>query len=429
MRTHKAGPAAARIGIWRGTGGAALLVLTALNFVNYIDRSVLFAVQPLIQQEFRRSDAEFGLLTSAFFIFYMCTAPFIGPLADRYPRRLIMIAGAVLWSGATLLTAITYDFRTLLIRHTVVGIGEATFVTIAPAYISDFFSEEHRGRVLSIFYLAIPAGTALGYLVGGYLGGHYGWRAPFYVGAIPGFLLAMLLLALPEPARGSADRLGGSLERDTFLGLWRNKAFWTCSLGMAMLTFAIGGMQVWMPTFLFRVRGIPLADANRVFGLMTLASGIVATLLGGWLGDALLRFTRGAYYLVSAVGMAVTLPAIVVGVSISGKGMYPAIFVAEFFLLLNTAPLNAALVNSVSGRIRATAIAVNLFTIHILGRRLFAHADGLHLRSQQSARGVSGGFGRGRCFRRHSVLRHAICSRAECGGKGTVISRSFSDPP
>jgi MFS family permease len=367
MPASNAGASAPPFSIWRGAGGAALLVLTALNFVNYIDRSVLFAVQPLVQHEFQRSDAEFGLLTSAFFIFYMCTAPLIGPLADRYPRRLIMVAGAVLWSGATLLTAITYDFRTLLIRHTVVGIGEATFVTIAPAYIADFFSEQHRGRVLSIFYLAIPAGTALGYLLGGYLGGYYGWRAPFYVGAIPGFLLAMLLLALPEPVRGSADHIGGSFERDTFLGLWRNKAFWTCSLGMAMLTFAIGGMQVWMPTFLFRVRGIPLADANRVFGLMTLASGIFATLLGGWLGDALLRFTRGAYYLVSAVGMAVTLPAIIVGVSITGKGMYPAIFVAEFFLLLNTAPLNAALVNSVSGRIRATAIAVNLFTIHLLG--------------------------------------------------------------
>jgi MFS family permease len=170
MRTDNAA-APASPGIWRGAAGAALLILTALNFINYIDRSVLFAVQPLIQQEFQRGDAEFGLLTSVFFIFYMCTAPFIGPLADRYPRRLIMAAGAAVWSGATLLTAVTYNFTELLIRHTVVGIGEATFVTIAPAYIADFFPEHHRGRVLSIFYLAIPAGTALGYLLGGYSAG------------------------------------------------------------------------------------------------------------------------------------------------------------------------------------------------------------------------------------------------------------------
>ena len=346
---------------------AALIILTALNFVNYIDRSVLFAVQPLIQHEFPRDDAAFGLLTSAFFIFYMCTAPLIGPLADRYPRRMIMICGAIVWSAATLLTAVTYDFRTLLIRHTLVGVGEATFVTIAPAYIADFYGEQHRGRVLSVFYLAIPAGTAIGYLLGGYLGSHYGWRAPFYVGAIPGFVLAMLMFALPEPERGRADRIAGSIERNTLAGLWHNRAFWTCSLGMAMLTFTVGGMQVWMPTFLVRMRGVPLADANRTFGLMTLACGILATLIGGWLGDRMLRYTRGGYYLVCAVASVVTLPAILVAVTATGAAMYPAIFVAEFFLLINTAPLNAALVNSVSATIRATAIAVNLFTIHLLG--------------------------------------------------------------
>ena len=350
-----------------GPGLWALIILTALNFVNYIDRSVLFAVQPLIQHEFPRDDAAFGLLTSAFFIFYMCTAPLIGPLADRYPRRLIMIVGAIVWSASTLLTAVTYDFHTLLIRHTLVGVGEATFVTIAPAYIADFYGEEQRGRVLSIFYLAIPAGTAIGYLLGGYLGTRYGWRAPFYVGAIPGFVLALLMFALPEPERGRADRIAGSFERNTLAGLWHNRAFWTCSLGMAMLTFAVGGMQVWMPTFLVRMRGVPLADANRTFGLMTLASGILATLIGGWLGDRMLRYTRGGYYLVSAVASLVTLPAIVLAVTLTGRAMYPAIFVAEFFLLINTAPLNAALVNSVSATIRATAIAVNLFTIHLLG--------------------------------------------------------------
>jgi sugar phosphate permease len=115
------------------------------------------------------------------------------------------------------------------------------------------------------------------------------------------------------------------------------------------------------------MRGVPLAEANRTFGLMTLVSGVLATLLGGWLGDLMLRYTRGGYYLVSAVATAVTLPAIAIAVSVTGAWMYPAIFVAEFFLLANTAPLNAALVNSVSARIRATAIAVNLFTIHLLG--------------------------------------------------------------
>lgn len=361
--------------------GLALFVLTALNFVNYIDRSVLFAVQPLVQAEFPGGDvsllgftwrfsgvdAKFGVLTSAFFFCYMFTAPIAGMLADRTQRRVIMIVGALIWSGATLLTAVTHSFETLLIRHTVVGLGEATFVTIAPAFLSDLFPEHRRARVLSVFYLAIPVGTAMGYLVGGYLGERYGWRHPFYIAALPGFVLALLLFLVPEPVRGAQDSVKETLERGTLMGLMRNKAFWTCSLGMAMMTFTVGGMQVWMPTFLSRMRGVPLLHANQVFGTMTVVSGLLATLAGGWLGDRAIRYHKGGYYLISAIGMLLALPGIVVGVFFVGKAMYPAIFIGEFFILLNTAPLNAALVNSVGAHIRATAVAVNLFTIHLLG--------------------------------------------------------------
>lgn len=345
----------------------ALVLLTSLNFFNYIDRSVLFAVQPLVQAEFHRSDAEFGLLTTAFFWCYMVAAPLTGPLADRFSRRSIMVVGGVLWSVLTLLTAVTYDFRTLLIRHTLVGIGEATFSTIAPAFLADMFPENRRGRVLSIFYLALPMGTAMGYLLGGYIGSHFGWRAPFLVAALPGFVLALGLLWIPEPVRGAQDHIRPSLERTTLAGLARNKAFWSATLGMAMMVFTVGGFQVWMPTFLWRVRGVPLKDANLIFGLMTLVAGLLATLAGGWLGDRYLSRHRGAYYIVSGAGMALALPMIVVAVFHPGWAMYPAIFIGEFLLLLNTAPLNAAMVNAVGAKIRVTAIAINVFTIHLLG--------------------------------------------------------------
>ena len=347
--------------------GWALFILTALNFVNYIDRSVLFAVQPLIQAEFHRSDAEFGFLTSAFIICYMCTAPFIGPLADRFDRRRIMVIGALIWSGATLLTAITHTFEMLFIRHLIVGVGEATFVTIAPAFISDMYPEHRRGRIMSIFASALPVGTAMGYIVGGHLGLAYGWRHAFLIASIPGFILAVMLMFVEEPKRGAQDHLKDSVERGTIFGLLKNGAFWSCTIGMAMMTFAIGGMQVWMPTFLTRVRNVPLDKANFIFGGMTLASGFLATFVGGWLGDYLLKYTKGAYYLVSGVGMALAVPAIYLAITYTGSAMYPAIFLAEFFVLLNTAPLNAALVNSVSARIRSTAVAVNIFVLHILG--------------------------------------------------------------
>src|SRR5258706_1972342 len=133
----------------------ALVILTALNFFNYIDRSVLFAVEPLVQQEFHRSDRDFGLLTSSFFFCYMIAAPFMGWLADRYPRRLIIALGALLWSSATLLTAVTHNFTELLVRHTLVGIGEASFVIIAPALLADLFGEDRRRTILSTF--SIPS--------------------------------------------------------------------------------------------------------------------------------------------------------------------------------------------------------------------------------------------------------------------------------
>jgi MFS family permease len=348
----------------------ALALLTALNLLNYIDRSVLNAVQPLIQGEFHVSDAQIGRLTTVFLIFYTLAAPVMGPLADRHSRRLIIALGAFAWSGITLLTAFVHSYDSLLIRHTLVGVGEASFVTISPTFVADLFPESKRGRVLGVFYLAIPVGFALGYPIGGYFGTHYGWRTPFYMAGLPGFLLAALMLFVPEPERGRFDSLPETAARGTIRGLTRNPAFLTATLGMAMMTFAQGGLLVWMPTFLSRMRGYSLLHANQLFGLIIAVDGTIAALLGGWLGDRLLRRTKGAYYLVSAASMGLGIPAMAIALFSHSAAMVPGIVVAGFLLLLNTAPLNAAIINSVGAHIRATAIAVNLFVIHFLGDAL-----------------------------------------------------------
>jgi multidrug resistance protein len=345
----------------------ALILLTALNLLNYIDRSVLFAVQPLVQAEFHLSNAQVGYLTSAFLGFFILAAPLTGPFADRYSRKLIIVVGAIFWSALTLLTAVTHNYWELLVRHTLVGVGEATFSTISPTFVADLFPEEKRGRILGVFYLAIPVGTALGYLLGGKLGTQFGWRFPFYIAAAPGFVLALAVAFLPEPERGRFDSVKETRERGTILGLARNPAFWTATLGMAAMTFSLGGIQVWMPTFLIRLRGYSLEAANYAFGIIVVFDGVVASLLGGWLGDRLLRRTKAAYYLVSAASMALGVPVMVVALFTRSKAMLPAIAIAAFFLLLNTSPLNAAVINSVGAHIRATAIAVEIFFIHILG--------------------------------------------------------------
>src|SRR5262249_43014612 len=158
-----------------------------------------------------------GFLTTAFLGFYMVAAPFVGPLADRYSRKLIIAAGAIFWSGLTLLTAVTHTYTELLVRHTLVGVGAATCVTIAHTFVAELFHENVRGRILGIFYLAIPVGSAGGFLLGGYLSENHGWRFPFYIAAAPGFVLAIIVLFLKEPPRGQFDSLKETPERGTVL--------------------------------------------------------------------------------------------------------------------------------------------------------------------------------------------------------------------
>jgi hypothetical protein len=173
---------------------------------------------------------------------------------------------------------------------------------------------------------------------------------------------------VPQRAGARAIRhFAGNPERSTVFGLSHNRAFLTATLGMAAMTFSLGGIQVWMPQFLYSERHYSLQSANFIFGVIIVVDGILASLAGGWLGDYLLRRMKSSYYLVSAVSMALGVPFMIVALFTSGPAMLPAIAVAAFFLLLNTSPLNAAVINSVDAHIRATAIAANIFIIHILG--------------------------------------------------------------
>lgn len=350
------------------TAGLALFLLTSLNLFNFIDRYVLPGVQPLVQKEFAVNDAQIGLLTTAFFFTYMIAAPLTGWLGDRYPRRPLIVAGALIWSAATLMTATVHSYQTLLVRHALVGIGEATFSIFAPALLADFYPEIDRNRVLSIFYITIPVGAALGYLSGGVLGQRYGWRAPFFVAALPGVLIAAAFwFFVKEPVRGAADELKPTLNRTTVAGLARNPAFWTATLGMAMWTFTVGGISTFLPTFFVRFGGYSLASAGIVTGAITAIDGLIGTILGGWLGHRWLRKNHRALYLLSAWSMLFAMPAAAVAIFGPCSLLVPGVFLAELLLFLNNGPLNAAIVNSVAAPIRSTAIAINLFVIHSLG--------------------------------------------------------------
>jgi MFS transporter, Spinster family, sphingosine-1-phosphate transporter len=353
----------------------ALVLLLALNLLNFIDRYILPGVQPLIQAEFHATDQAMGALTTALFVTYMLTAPFTGWLGDRFRRKPLIVAGAVLWSLATLVTFWVHDYWSLYVRHALVGVGEATFTIFAPAVLSDFYPPRERNRILSIFYLAIPVGAALGYLIGGQLGERFGWRTPFFVGAIPGLLIAAAYAVFAkEPVRGASEEGGERLTRPSggemianFLGLFANPGYLFATLGMAMLVFAMGGISTWMPTFLHRFAGMGVGKAGTILGAITVVDGLAGTAVGGWLGQRWLRHDHRAMYLLSAWSMVATLPLGALVFFGPIQWAVPALFVTEFFLFLNTGPLNTAIINSVSAGVRSSAIALNLFLIHALG--------------------------------------------------------------
>ena len=347
---------------------ATLILLIALNLLNYIDRYILPGELSLVQNEFHATREQMGALTTAMFFVYMLAAPLTGWLGDRYRRKPLIIAGAVLWSLATLSTAWVHGYWTLYFRHAIVGIGEASFGIFAPAVIADFYPERDRNRILSIFYTAIPVGAALGVVAGGEIGSLWGWRQPFFICAIPGLIVAALYgLFGSEPVRGAQDHIKATTDRATFTGLFRNPAFLTATFGLAMLTFAMGGISNWIAEFLHNPIGLSVARASDLTGTSLVVNGILGTAIGGFIAQRWLRTNHRALYLLSFWSVALTLPFGILLFFGPSRFAVPALFAAEFFLFLNTGPLNTAIVNSVSAPVRATAVSVNLFCIHFFG--------------------------------------------------------------
>ena len=351
----------------------ALLLLTGLNLVNYIDRYVLNGVQELVKAEFHVSDERLGSLVTYFFITYVIAAPATGWLGDHFPRKPLIVIGALFWSTVNLFSAMVHSFDALVVRHAALGIGEASFGIFGPALLADFYEPEQRNRALTIFNIAIPVGAAIGYAAGGWLGQTHGWRSAFYVSAVPGLLLAVaILFFMREPARGATDAAGkekgsGVAHLGNYLGLLRNPAYLWATLGYAMSTFTIGGISAWIPSFLQRMAHMSSTRAGFTVGAITAGTGLLGTAAGGWLAQRWLRRDHRALYWVSALAPALCIPFALLCFFGPVKTMLPALALAEFTLFLGSGPVNAAIVNSVGAQVRATALAGQLFLIHLLG--------------------------------------------------------------
>ena len=348
----------------------ALAVLTFINLFNYIDRWIVAAVVEPIKHDLGLSDTQIGVIGAGFMIVYGLTSPVFGALGDKGVRPRLIAIGVAIWSLATGLAGFARGFWTLFIARSTVGVGEAAYGTIAPALLADQFPYEKRGRVMSVFFAAIPIGSAAGYVLGGLADHHFGWRAAFWIAGFPGIALSLLVLFVKDPPRGQHDPIRAAAASATagYRSLLKNRPYILAVLGYAAYTFALGGLGFWMPAFLERARGMERSDATVTFGAIVIVTGFVGTFLGGFLGDWLLPRTKQSYLWVSGVATLLAAPLTLVGLMSHDKAIYlTAIVIAEVLIFMCTGPVNSAILNAVSPLERAAAVGVSVFVMHFLG--------------------------------------------------------------
>ncbi len=349
--------------------GWAVFVLTMMNLLNYIDRYVPSAVKDLFKVDLKLTDAQTSLPLSAFVVVYMLASPVFGALADRLPRTKLIAAGVALWSLATAAAAFAVDFWSFLFARALVGVGEAAYATLAPPLLSDFYSAEKRNRVLTLFYVAIPVGAAIGFTLGGFLGATWGWRAAFLICGVPGVFAAGAALFIRDPGRAPHEPAPVQTTWPEAIGKLRKIPTYVYAVaGYTAVTFAAGGMADWFPVYLSRVRGMETAAAGSTVGMVTVVGGLLGTGLGGLAAERLTGHTRQPLLAVSAVSMVLAAVFALIALLVPGVSMsIVCIGVAQFFLWFYNGPINALIANSVSADLRARAFSLSILSIHILG--------------------------------------------------------------
>lgn len=346
-----------------------LTILTGLNLFNYLDRFVLSAVLTPLQKDFGLSDGDLGWVTTVFMLGYFLTSPFFGYLGDRWPRKWLIAFGIFIWSLGTVLTGFATSFAVLLAYRVLVGVGEASYATISPSMISDTFSGARRNNALTIFYVALPVGAALGNILGGWMAAHYGWRWAFIWAGIPGLLLAMVLLPFRDTERGQAE--GSSAEKPRWgdvAELWGRTDYQLVVWGYTAYTFALGAFGVWGPTFLHRVHGVPVESSGTFFGAVLVVAGLLGTVVGGVVATAWQKRTPAGYANMLSVSVVTAAPVAVFAFWTRDRtSAMAALAVAMFLIFLCTGPVNTLILETVPANLRATAMAMSIFAIHLFG--------------------------------------------------------------
>jgi MFS family permease len=352
-----------------------LVLLTGLNLLNYLDRFVVSAVLESIKGELNLGYLGAGAIATVFLLGYFVTSPIFGSLGDRGSRKVLIAIGVLIWSAATIASGLSKTGWQLIAARAVVGVGEASYATIAPTIIDDVAPPEKRGRWLGYFYLAIPAGSALGYLVGGTVERHAGWREAFFVAGGPGILLALLCLLIAEPKRTVASERPSIAK--SFKTLVKIPAYRQGVLGYAAFTWALGAFAHWGPLYLQESYSLPKGSAAIQFGGVLVVAGAIGSLLGGWLGDRRVKKAGGEKDDAIAVKVNMSMCALSSGIAAPAAALcvlapsslvfFSMALVCLVFVFASNAPINVITLRSVPVTMRASAMALSIFSIHLLG--------------------------------------------------------------
>ena len=344
----------------------ALAILMVVYILNFLDRTIIYLMFPLIKKEMEFSDTQLALLgTTSFVIFYTVLGIPFGRMADRTSRTKIIAAGVIVWSLFSGLTAYANGFWTLFFCRVMVGVGEATLGPAAISLLSDYFPPIKRATVTSIYSMGIAIGAGLAALLGGSLS-QFGWRTAFLVVGFPGVIMGLLVFLLKEPVRRTATAADSNYTSKDWKRLLTNKSFLALCIGYALLGLATNNLSIWGATFYSRLHKFDLATIGFWGGVLTLGAGIPATLFGGVIADKFRRRRSGGRMIYGSLLSFVSVP---FWLLLIFTDSIPLILLANFVLLaaalawLGAAAADATEIAGVN--LRGLAIAIYFFSVNI----------------------------------------------------------------
>jgi MFS transporter, Spinster family, sphingosine-1-phosphate transporter len=342
-----------------------LLILMLVNFVNYVDRQIIFSLFPSIRHDFDLTYVQLGYLATAFTVVLSLSTFPLGMLADRISRRTVIGAGVLFWSGATFFSGLAGSFRSLLTARSLVGVGEAAYTPAGAAVISASFPPQIRARVQGVFDIGMFVGGATGIALGGVMAQSFGWRPTFFLVGIPGLLLGLSALHLPEPP-ASVSR-----ERMPVRELLRVPAFLALLVSGWFSSFAGYAYVAWGPELVQDYKGFSAREAGLALALAVVLGGTCGIATGAYLSDLLAKLRSWGRAVIIPVGFVLGAPAIYFSLhAASNLGFLFFFGLGAFFLSWYHGPLTATVHDLVPPRGHASALGfyylfVNLFSMAI----------------------------------------------------------------